>query len=803
MKRKSRNCMESSTLSRMGTIILLSLVLIFPFASHSLAEKSNYGVNLENSAYTRKENPVAKIGYYGECTWYCWGRAKEKLGVALSWGDGIHLGNANDWDAGASSAGYSVGKEPRANSIMVEHYSGTGHVLFVEEIKDGFAYVTEANYLGRNYFEDVIDLAKKERKSWPGHVMGDITYIYLEKAVHGSEMPSGYERILQDGNYLIACAADTSFLLDIDGTDSSAAKGANVAIWKLENDQPNECDIWTIAYHDGFYTIRQKGTNMCLDVHEDNGSMLEPNANVQVWDSTSAPNQQWAISQNGDAYRIQARCSGFSLDYMGAVLENGSNVTQYPNNDSDAQKWTFFRYDTTHFAGGGGGGGGGGGWGDEDSDASIGTTQNIILEQTGEQTDQIEPEEYTSGDYTYRLFENGEAQIVRYNGHDSTVTVPPTLDGHPVTAIGDNAFFYHSGKYGINSITLPDSITSIGNYAFSDCYINSITLPSNLKTLGEGAFSNCWPLTSVTLPDSIEKIGENPFYACFSLQDIRVSSNHPTLATIDGVLFYKPEKRLVCYPVTKENNSYTVPQGIRIIGDEAFFEANLQSITLPDSLISIGKYAFYQSRLIYVDLPNNLNVIGERAFSSCQSLTSITLPNGLKMIGDEAFFFCNSLTTIILPDSITEIGINPFGQCSSLQGIRVSSSHPTLATIDGVLFNKPEKRLICYPLAKENSTYTVPEGIRVIGDKAFSCSKRLTSVTLPDSLTTIGEEAFSICENLISVTLSDSVTAIGDKAFSNCPNLTLTISRGSYAVQYCKDNNVNYSYPDAYDWLDN
>lgn len=170
-------------------------------------------------------------------------------------------------------------------------------------------------------------------------------------------------------------------------------------------------------------------------------------------------------------------------------------------------------------------------------------------------------------------------------------------------------------------------------------------------------------------------------------------------------------------------------------------------------------------------------------------------------IGDLAFSSCSCLTSVTLPDSVTTIGANPFRSCKNLKKIIVSPDHPTLATIDGALFSKSDKKLIYYPCASTQNTYAVPQGIEVIGDYAFFGCFSLTSITLPDSVTTIGDQAFLGCSSLSSITLPDSVTAIGDGAFYGCSELTITVGRDSYAKKYCIDHDLPYTYPDANDWL--
>lgn len=385
---------------------------------------------------------------------------------------------------------------------------------------------------------------------------------------------------------------------------------------------------------------------------------------------------------------------------------------------------------------------------------------------------------FISGDYEYSLTDDGTAEITDYLGSDETLVVPAELDGIAVTSIGDMAFFWCNS---LASITIPKGVTSIGNYAFIWCK----------------------SLTSINLPDTVTHIGINPFIDCDSLIRINVSPDNPELAVIDGVLFSKTDKALVCYPCARPNSEYTIPQGITRIRD--------------------------------------------RAVSTCAFLVSITIPDSVISIEDRAFYSCSSLTSITIPDSVTEIGANPFSSCSSLTSIRVSPGHPELAVIDGVLFSKSDKRLICYPCAIPSSEYTVPYGVECIGYEAFAKCERLTSITIPDSVTSIGDrafnscvslthftlpnsvtsisdgmfmycasmtnimipesvtsigiEAFSFCESLTNLTIPDSVTEIGKYAFYSCPVLTLTVGRDSCAAQYAKENDIPYTFPDANGWL--
>ena len=159
--------------------------------------------------------------------------------------------------------------------------------------------------------------------------------------IRGSEMASGYDRVLPDGNYIIANAANPQYFLDIEGNTYPAVNGTNVTIysWKTELDK---FDTWTLTYQDGFYRITQNGTGMSLDVL-DADTLQEKN--VQVWGNNDMSAQKWAISRNGrNGYRIQAKCSGYSLDIAGGTLADGTNVRQYSANDTGAQDWIFILY---------------------------------------------------------------------------------------------------------------------------------------------------------------------------------------------------------------------------------------------------------------------------------------------------------------------------------------------------------------------------------------------------------------------------------------------------------------------------
>ena len=234
------------------------------------------------------------------------------------------------------------------------------------------------------------------------------------------------------------------------------------------------------------------------------------------------------------------------------------------------------------------------------------------------------------------------------------------------------------------------------------------------------------------------------------------------------------------YSNRSDITSVVIEPGVTSIGSQAFYEcSNLTSITIPSGLTSIGEQAFGNcTGLTSITIPSGFISIGDYAFWNCTGLTSITIQNGVTSIGTGAFWNCSGLTSITIPSSVTSIGVNVFYGCSGLTDITVDSNNSSFCSESGVLFNKDKTTLIYYPLGKNDSSYTIPDGVTVIEQYAFYCNSKLTSVTIPSGVTSIGEMAFRECSGLTSVIVPSSVTSIEYNAFWCCFNLIIYIPGG-------------------------
>ena len=253
--------------------------------------------------------------------------------------------------------------------------------------------------------------------------------------------------------------------------------------------------------------------------------------------------------------------------------------------------------------------------------------------------------------------------------------------------------------YKITSVSLPDGLTSIGDYAFSGCSISAIIIPYGVTRIGSGAFSWCDFLGDILIPCTVTSIGYQAFW---------FGDGHSINGTITYFYITAPTLEEYCNSsVNQLLEDFYYSRRLVIAGQE------LTEVVLPNSVTSIREYLFSDMQyLTSITIPNSVTSIGYGAFANCTSLTSITIPNSVTSIGNDAFENCSSLSSVTIPNSVTSIGDDAFCRCYSLTSI------------------------------------TIPNSVTSIGMYAFYDCESLTSITIPSSVTIIGDGAFIDCSQV-------------------------------------------------------
>lgn len=381
----------------------------------------------------------------------------------------------------------------------------------------------------------------------------------------------------------------------------------------------------------------------------------------------------------------------------------------------------------------------------------------------------------TANALTYEKFEyvveNGEVTITDYavSKEDTQIIIPDSIDGYPVTAIGDGCFYFWEYSEIYNEETRINFITK------------NVTLPSTLKTIGAGAFMGMVGLTEIELPETLEYIGEGAFY-------------------LSGLTYVE------------------IPASVRYIGLDAFttcYRVLNSSVTpsydFPDIYITID------SGNMYYKMWNDIlfNKDGTRLIQDfSQDISVLTIPDTVQSIDSGAFGYSYTLEKIIISENVQDIGYAAFYTCTALEEILVDSSNEYYCSADGVLYTKDMQRLLCFPSCLNIAVFTVPDGVKIISEYAIQYSEYLTeidlnnvetieafafhysslknatfsqtlqsidsfafygsdveSVVIPDSVTSLGSEVFSHCTGLKSICIGTGITELADLLFEECTAL--------------------------------
>ena len=449
-----------------------------------------------------------------------------------------------------------------------------------------------------------------------------------------------------------------------------------------------------------------------------------------------------------------------------------------------------------------------------------------------------------------------EKEAFMYCGGLETVTLPNTL-----TTIEMGAFHQHSslskfyGKFaaedgrciivdgvlnafasacGVTEYTIPNIVTTIGDYAFFYCEsLTSITIPNNVTTIGDYAFYRCSSLVDVTIPDSVTTIGDWAFSSCLNLTSVTLSDS---VTTIEDYAFSSCEQLV----------NITMGNSVMSIGERAFSNCtSLISIVIPDSVTTIDEEAF--SGCVNIEefkgksaADNGCSLIVDNtliAFAPACNATEYNIPNGVTRIGNYAFDDCDNLISITIPGSVSSIGEYVFYGCGNLAEVYCEATTPPSLDSNSTIFsyswngkiyvykecveiyklawynNRKQiyengdypynastviyyttsdgQTITCDKIPIKSNTYSngqgkmvIYGGLRFIPYQAFRHCSNLTSMTIPGSVTRIESNAFEDCESLASITVPNSVTTIEQRAFYNCTQLTdIVLGNGIITIE--------------------
>lgn len=407
--------------------------------------------------------------------------------------------------------------------------------------------------------------------------------------------------------------------------------------------------------------------------------------------------------------------------------------------------------------------------------------------------------EFVQNDLCFEVINESE-KTVKVKGTQALVDaeprdiiVPATVKNndveYTVVAVGGTFSFQGNKKYWKEDSRRSEGglwMDNVGTHSvrgFAYTKIKSITLPDTLTSICDYAFEMCKQLVAITIPCTVKMVGKNNDiwrYRC-GCSTIRIQAK-----SIEEYCNCDINKLL-------RESGYNIARHLIINGEE------VTNIVLPDTITDIPDFVFYNCRNITsITIPNSVTSIGSNAFYSCSELTSITIPDSVTSIGYHAFYECKSLRFITIPKSVTSIGGEAFYSCSNLMSITVL---PEDVMIGNEVFygtqwwkNQPAgfvylgKILLGYKgyCSDVQSAVDVKEGTTSIAANAFYGCTNMPAVNLPKSLKCIGGNAFSYCKMLTSISIPSSIIRIGNYIFSTNDKLTSLILTADSIEEYCK-----------------
>ena len=370
----------------------------------------------------------------------------------------------------------------------------------------------------------------------------------------------------------------------------------------------------------------------------------------------------------------------------------------------------------------------------------------------------------------------------------------------PLLLINDGKTIIGVTNKSIKSVIIPYGVTSIGNEAFAGCInLTSVNIPFGVISIGDRAFAGCVNLADIFIPSSVTSIGEHAFDDCPKKNIISRSKSRKydessnderdeiiqrnndsdsdlgnrSVSEIESLSFleFSEDHKTILGVSNKSLSSIKIPEGVTIIGENAFLECkSLSSIEIPEGVTNIGEKVFWGCEsLKSIELPSSLMSIGNFAFSGCKSLESIKILSKVTSIGEGAFYDCSGMSSIVV-----ETGNTKYDSRNDCNAIIEKTSNTLIVGCKNTAIpdNVTGIGNFSFAICTELKSIEIPNSVEFIGVKAFYKCEGLTSISIGNSVTSIGERAFASCSNLTSVTIPSSVSCIGEGAFEDCIRLS-------------------------------
>ena len=686
----------------------------------------------------------------------------------------------------------------KANISIGDHIRISGHSAIVTARNGDTLTLVECNWGGNCIIKwgRTVSLSGSNIE-WFIHATNWQT-IYNDGEVRGEEMTSGYDRVLPDGNYMIAHAGDTSFFLDIKGYDVPAANGTNVQIFSTDTGDIPDSDAWTITYSNGFYKVAQYGQAVSLDVSS--GDTLR-GKNVQAWSSnSSASAQKWAISKNGNnGYRLEAKCSGYSLDITDGIIADRTNVQQWTDNNTNSQSWVFIPYKPSQPVSNG----------------------RYILLYTTDQSYELD----VSGD-TGDIPDGTNVKIwsdtapSRYNSFDLTkldngyYKLKHTASGKYLTVAGGSTTYRAnvevSADNGSNAQQWAIVSSGSGYTLISKANGYAIDLPSGVT--GDGKNLQTYPRLET----------DNQRWTFVQAEHtVQYNANGGSGAPGAQTKYYKTNLTL----------SSTVPTrtGFKFMGwseNSSATEPAYQPGGTYTSDKNATLYAVWKN-LEYTLTFNMNGGIGSIAPIYVQDGSPCTIPATVPTWSGHDFKgWARSKTATAAEYAPGDIYPGGTATLYAVWKIKDNYHEVTFDSVYGgystrmVQYGKPigilpqprifghyfrgwytesgervtENTVVTGDLAltarwAESPGIVLPDDTTTIEDEAF-IGTTLTDVLIPDKVTSIGSKAFADNDNLYTVVVYSRTLTIASDAFENCPNLSVYGYAGSSIENYCTSKGI-------------